>query len=147
MEEARKSHNNRMLRVAERENTEVYEYKYDEQNRQASPEACVNLARRTIEAREQLPTDMSQIEAGKRICENDSILREFSENFPKIFSYMLDPVNCGNMFEMLQKFARIQLQVDSRNLSPEEAKVHASRIVIEKTAREPTAEEKKQHNI
>ena len=147
MQEAHECHRNRMHRVAERNDTEVYDYVYDEQRHQATPEVCVNLAKRTIEARQELSSSLSSIDAGRLICQKDPILRDFSENFPKIFSYMLDAERCGDKLEMLEKMARIQKEVIERNLSEAEAKVHVSRIVMEKTMREPTEEEKQQHNL
>ena len=147
MEDAQKCYDNRMRRVAEREGTAVYNFAYDEQRRQASPEVCVNLARRTIEAREKIPSNIGLIEAGLQICKEDPVLQEFSQNFPKIFAYMLDPETCGDKLAMLEKMARVQKDVVNRTLSETEAKVHVSRLVMEKTMREPNEEEKKRHNI
>lgn len=132
-----------MRRLASQPHTDVLEYTYEEAERDAPPEICVGLAQRVVEARQALSASLSNAKAGRQICADDPILAQFSRTHPRIFACMLDPATCGRSLQMLEQLARVRQQVSRGDMGEAEANVHVSRLVMEKTMREPTAEEQR----
>jgi hypothetical protein len=132
--------------LASRPNTDVLEYVYDEPEREAPASVCVGLAQRTVEARRAFPA-LSDAEAKSRICQSDIVLAQFARTHPQIFSQMASSKTAGRALEMLMQLARIRSQVDSREMSEAEAQTHVSRVIMEKTMRNPTDHEKSTLNF
>ena len=55
---------------------------------------------------------------------------------------MLRLETCGKALEMLERLARLRQQVDAKGMSEAEGNVHANRLIMERTMRSPTEEEK-----
>ena len=143
MEAAEKAQAARLARLAQLPHTEVLQYGFDAQERDADPVACVGLARRTVEARRGLPAGLSVKRAKAALGAQDPLLEQFSRTHPRIFQAMLRPDDCGKAMEMLEKLARLRQQVDSGGMSAAEANVHASRLIMERTMRAPTPQERR----
>ena len=141
MEEARIAERTRMLKLANQPHTEVLEYAYDTPHRDADAVNCVKLAKLAMEARRQLPITESIVSASKRICGQNEVLKQFSMTHPQTFMVMMDCEKNSEAFEMLQRLARIRQSVES-GMTEAEANVHANRVIMEKTMRNPTEEEK-----
>lgn len=141
MENARIAQQERMRRLASEPHTEVLEYKYDTAERDADAEMCVKLACKALEARQCLPVELSITKAAKQVCRQDEILRQFSRTHPQIFMGMMDLEHAGRALEMLEKLARLRKEVE-KGMSEAEANVHANRLIMERTMRNPTAEER-----
>lgn len=142
MEGARVAQEARMRRLANQPHTDVLEYSFEEAEREASAEVCVKLAQRVVEGRQALDPSLSNAQAGRKLCADDPILTQFSRTHPRIFACMLDPAICGRSLLMLEQLARVRQDVARGEMGEAEANVHVSRLVMEKTMREPTAEEK-----
>jgi hypothetical protein len=130
-----------MCRLAREPHTEVLEYQYETAERNADAEMCVKLARKALEARRELPVETQLTRAAKLICTQDPILRQFSRTHPQTFMSMMDAEHAGRALEMLEKLARLRKEVE-RGMSEAEANVHANRLIMERTMRDPTEEEK-----
>ena len=100
MQTASTAHEARMRTIAARPHTEVLEYVYAEQEREATPEMCVKLARACVERRQELP-ELSADEASVSIREKDPVLAQFSRTHPQIFRNMMDLQQCGQALTML----------------------------------------------
>jgi len=131
----------RMRSKAEEPGVEVLEYAYDAQARSASAVTAVKLATLVAERRRELGPTCSAADARKRICEADANLRDFAVNFPQVFSMALDYEQAPRHLAMLQQQARLRQEVERGTMTEAEANVHATRIILEKTARAPTQEE------
>ena len=134
---------NRMRQVAERDHTDVLEYVFDTPSRDADAVTCVKLAQRTLEARAALAAGTPLKKAAKEIRQSDPLLKQFSTTHPQTFACMLDPEHSGRAFRMLETLARIRKGVEA-GMSEAEANVHANRVIMEKTMRDPTATEKEE---
>lgn len=141
MESARQAQTERMCRLANQPNIEVLEYQYESAEREASAEMCVKLAYKAFEARKLLAVELHIVKAAKKVCKDDEVLRQFSRTHPQIFMNMMDLEHAGQGLEMLEKLARLRKEVES-GMTEAEANVHASRLIMEKTMRNPTAEER-----
>uniref|UniRef100_A0A6C0BYN0 Uncharacterized protein n=1 Tax=viral metagenome TaxID=1070528 RepID=A0A6C0BYN0_9ZZZZ len=141
MEGARSAEKNRMLQLANSPHTEVLEYAYETPQRDADAIMCVKLATLAVEARRGLPSDLSVVIAARKICKENPTLKQFSRTHPQTFMAMMDMEKCGQALEMLQRLARLRQHVDE-GMSEAEANVHANRIIMENTMRNPTEEEK-----
>ena len=131
-----------MERLAQQPHTEVLEYTYKKPQRGADAVVCVKLATLAVEAREALPADVVDVRAAARcICSTHPLLKQFSRTHPQTFMAMMDLEHCGRALEMLTRLARLRQSVEA-GMSEAEANVHANRIIMEKTMREPTPEEK-----
>ena len=130
-----------MCRLASEPHTEVLEYQYDTAERNADAEMCVKLARKAVEVRRALPVGMSITKAAKQVCKQDEVLKQFSRTHPQIFMGMMDLEHAGRALEMLEKLARLRKEVE-RGMSEAEANVHANRLIMERTMRNPTDEER-----
>ena len=135
----------RMQTLARREHTEVLEYAYDKQERGADAEMCVKMAKLVAERRRELGRTVSDGDAGKQLRTADLNVEDFAKNFPGIFKSSLDLEGAPRSLVMLQQLARIRQAVECREMSEAEANVHATRVILEKTARPATAKEKEQH--
>ena len=142
MDKATEAQSARMAKLAEQPNTEVLEYVYDPQEREATPEVCVNLAKRAQEARKALTGTHTVEAAMKTVRSQDAVLDQFSRTHPQIFKSMMDLENCGRAMEMLERLARVRQQIHQGNMSEPEGQVHANRIIMERTMRAPTDQEK-----
>lgn len=141
MENARVAQRERMCRLANEPHTEVLEYQYETAERSADAEMCVKLANKALECRRKLPVGMHIAKAAKQICKQDGILRQFSRTHPQIFMGMMDLEHAGRAMGMLERLARLRKEVE-RGMSEAEANVHANRLIMERTMRDPTEEEK-----
>ena len=141
MQGAQAAERARMLRVAQRPNTEVLEYAYETAEREADAVMCVKLATSALEARSALAKDPDARSAARRICEADGALRQFSRTHPQTFLAMMDLKNGGRALEMLTRLARLRQSVQE-GMTEAEANVHANRIIMERTMREPTESER-----
>ena len=140
MEGAGAAQRARMARLAQQPHTDVLEYTYESPERDATPVVVVNLATRAVEARKSLPKDLDFRKAARRVCKEDKLLEQFSRTHPQTFMTMMDMDHCGAALEMLCKLARLRQSVES-GMSQAEANVHANRIIMEKTMRNPTKDE------
>lgn len=131
----------RMRAKAEEPGVEVLEYAYDAQARGATAVVAVKLATLTAEKRRALGRDVTAEEAHRRLCAADPNLRDFAANFPQIFRLALDYDDAPRHLAMLQQQARLRGEVESGAMTEAEANVHATRIILEKTARTPSIEE------
>jgi len=141
MEGAGAAQRARMARLAQQPHTDVLEYTYESPERDAPAVVVVKLATRAVEARKSLPKDLDVRKAARRVCKEDKLLEQFSRTHPQTFMTMMDMDNCGAALEMLYKLARLRQSVES-GMSEAEANVHANRIIMEKTMRNPTGEER-----
>lgn len=130
-----------MIKLANAPHTEVLEYTYETPQRDADAVTCVKLATLAVEARRALPADLSVVIAARRVCKQNDILKQFSRTHPQTFMAMMDSEKCGQALEMLKRLARLRQSVD-QGMSEAEANVHANRIIMEKTMRNPTEDEK-----
>ena len=130
-----------MTKLANNPHTEVLEYTYETPQRDADAVTCVKLATLAVEARRALQANISVVTAARRICKQNDILKQFSRTHPQTFMAMMDVEKCGQALEMLHRLARLRQSVD-KGMSEAEANVHANRIIMEKTMRNPTDEEK-----
>jgi hypothetical protein len=144
MEQAAASIQKRMQALARREHTEVLEYAYDTQERGADAVTCVKLAELVAERRLGLGAAVGDAEAGRRLRADDATVEDFARNFPGIFKNSLDLAGAPRHLAMLKQLARIRQAVERREMSEAEANVHATRVILEKTAREPTAKEREE---
>ena len=135
-----------MRSLADEPRTDVLEYVYDSPERAADPQMVVKLAAKTVEARARLPRDMNVVKAAKRLCASDETLAQFSRTHPSTFMLMLDQDNCGRAMLMLEQLARLRKAVN-QGMSEAEADVQASRLIMEKTMRGPSSEERSSHGI
>ena len=131
----------RMRAKAEEPGVEVLEYSYEAQSRSANAVTAVKLAVLVAERRRSLGRACSVEEARRRLCEEDANIRDFAANFPQIFALTLDYDGAPRHLTMLQQQARLRQEVESGSMTEAEANVHATRIILEKTARAPTQEE------
>ncbi len=142
MQGAQSAQHARLLRLAQQPNTEVLEYAYSTPERDADPVVCVKMATRALKARRALPDHLDARAAARRVCKSDDLLKQFSRTHPQTFLAMMDLANAGTALDMLMRLARLRQSVDE-GMSEAEANVHANRIIMEKTMRNPTEEEKK----
>lgn len=149
MQQASQCIQQRMRRLAERPHTDVLEYAYDAQDREADAVTCVKLFERTAEVRRRLEAEdgTSQEEIRRAVLREDPALEDFARNFPAIFKNALDLENYSSHSEVLKKLARLRKEVEAGSMSEAEANVHATRIVLERTMRAPTDKEKKEHGL
>ena len=131
----------RMRQLADQPHTEVLEYCYSTPHRDADAVTCVKMARRSVELRKALPLDLNVCVAARKVCK-DELAQQFSRSHPETFMAMMDPEHSGRALEMLERLARLRMDVETRNMSEAEANVHANRIIMEKTMREPSQDEK-----
>lgn len=131
----------RMRAKAEEPGVEVLEYSYDTQARSASAVTAVKLATLTAERRQALGPACSPAEARRVLCAADPNLRDFAANFPHIFTLALDYEQAPRHLAMLQQQARVRQEVECGAMTEAEANVHATRLILERTARAPTQEE------
>jgi len=124
-----------MRAVAEREHTDVLEYVYDEQERGADAVQAVKLATLVAERRADL-RHLAAAEAGDRLCREDPMLDAFRRSFPVVFRMALEP-DAARHLDVLRRLARIRKDVEARGMTEAEANVHATRVVLERAAREP----------
>jgi|LauGreStaDraftv2_3_1035109.scaffolds.fasta_scaffold16308_2 hypothetical protein len=142
MEQAASCIKSRMQALSQREHTEVLEYAYDPQEKGADAVMCVKMFEMIAERRRELGKDISASKASAALCEQDANVRDFSKNFPCIFRNALDLEGAPRHLAMLKQLARIRQVVEDREMSEAEANVHATRVILEKTMREPTVKEK-----
>ena len=140
MEQAAKRLEDRMRAVAQRENVDVLEYVYDEQPRGADAVGAVKLATLVAERRRLLPP-CGDAEAAAAL-RSDPLVDDFARSFPVIFRRALDLQGAPRHLVMLKQLARLRMEVEARQMTEAEANVHATRVILEKTVREPTEEEK-----
>jgi len=141
MEQAAKRLEERMRAVAQRQNVDVLEYVYDDQPRGADAVNAVKLATLVAERRRQLPA-CGDAEAAAAL-RADPLLDDFAKSFPVIFRQALDLHGAPRHLAMLKQLARLRKEVEARHMTEAEANVHATRVILEKTVREPTEEEKR----
>ena len=134
MEAAAKRMESRMRAIAEREHTEVLEYVYDEQQRGADAVHAVKLATLVAERRA-AHRELKDAEAGDRLCREDPMLEAFRRSFPVVFRMALEADSARHL-DLLRRLARIRKEVEARGMTEAEANVHATRVVLERTARE-----------
>ena len=130
-----------MLRLAQSPNTEVLEYAYADPEREADAVMCVKLATSALTARRALPGDLDARSAARRVCKGDAVLTQFSRTHPQTFLAMMDLKNGGRALDMLMRLARLRQSVQE-GMTEAEANVHANRIIMEKTMRDPTEAER-----
>lgn len=140
MDASRLAHRARMRKLAEQPHTDVLEYAYDSPAREADAVMCVKMAQRAVEARRALGK-LKVDEAARRVCAADPLLKTFSQTHPQTFLVMMDLDNCGRALEMLSRLARLRKSVEE-GMPEAEANVHANRIIMENTMRNPTEEER-----
>jgi hypothetical protein len=132
-----------MRDLAQRDGVGVLEYVYDEQARGGSDAVnAVKLAELVAERRLALGAACSDAEAGRRLREEDALVRDFARDFPVIFRQALDREGAPRHLAMLKQLARIRKEVEGRHMTEAEANVHATRVIMEKTMRAPTEEER-----
>jgi hypothetical protein len=142
MELAARRLEDRMRGLAQRDDVGVLEYVYDEQTRGADAVNAVKLAELVAERRLALGASCSDEEAGRRLRREDPLLRDFARDFPVIFRKALDREGAPRHLAMLKQLARIRKEVEGRHMGEAEANVHATRVILEKTMRAPTEEER-----
>ena len=132
----------RMQDLADQPGVTVLEYAYEEQTRRAPPDKCCGFAREVFLLRRREYSCLSDVQAGKAITEASAILREFSASHPRIFANVLNLEIGARCVEVLERLARIRQEADASGMTEEEALVHANRIIMERTMREPTEKER-----
>lgn len=142
MEHAATAIASRMRRLAQQDHTEVLEYAYGSQERGADAEMCVKMAELVAERRQALGGDVNARRAARLLREQDPNVDDFAKNFPAIFRNALDFECAARHLQMLRQLARLRQVVERRDMSEAEANVHATRVIMEKTMREPTDKEK-----
>ena len=147
MQHASKCIEQRMRRLAEKPHTQVLEYSYETQERGADAVTCVKLFQRVAEIRGRLDASMAPTDAHRAVLEEDPSLEEFARNFPAIFRNALDVKNVSHHLNVLQSLARLRKEVESGSMTEAEANVHATRIILEKTMRGPTEQERAKHSL
>lgn len=140
MENARSAQRARMSRLSAEPHTEVLEYAYEVPERDADAVTCVKMATLAVEIRRSIPSDVSLRKATRLVCAQNAALKQFSRTHPQIFLAMMDIEKCGPALEMLHRLARLRQSVEE-GMSEAEANVHANRLIMEKTMREPTSDE------
>lgn len=140
MEKASERLDRRMRVLAEQDGVDVLEYVYEEQERGADAVQAVKLASLVAELRR--PLTMTDAAAGLRLRGDDPLIDQFARSFPMIFRQALDREGAPRHLAMLKQLARLRMSVEARQMSEAEANVHATRVILEKTMRGPTEEEK-----
>ena len=134
-----------MRALAQRENTDVLEYVYESQDRGADAVMCVKMFELVAERRRTLGAGVSDEQAAQALRTASADVRDFAKNFPGIFRNAIDLAGAPRHLAMLKQLARIRKEVEQRAMSEAEANVHATRVILEKTMRAPTEEEKAEH--
>jgi|APCry1669189034_1035192.scaffolds.fasta_scaffold12201_3 hypothetical protein len=141
MQSAERRIGERMRAKAQEPNVDVLEYVYDTQARGADATTAVKLATLVAERRRELGPACPVAEARRRLCEADPNVRDFATSFPQIFALALDYEGAPRHLAMMKQQARLRQEVESGSMTEAEANVHATRLILEKTAREPSKDE------
>ena len=131
-----------MQELAQEPGVAVLEYAYDEPEQRASPEMCCKCAREVFLLRRRDHEALSDHSAGLAIVTASPVLASFSRSHPRVFANMLSLEIGARALEMLEKLARIRAEADSSGMSEEEALIHANRVIMERTLRDPTEAER-----
>lgn len=141
MEAAAKCIDARMRRLAQQDHVDVMEYVYDRQEREADAVNAVKMATVVAERRRALGA-LSDAEAAARLQDEDANVATFARSFPTIFRHALDMHDGARHLDVLKVLARIRKEVEARSMTEAEANVHATRVILERTMRAPTDEDR-----
>ena len=142
MDSARRCEERRLEQLAGQKGVTVLEYAHSEPERRATPEICCRYARDVLLLRRRDYAALSKEDAGAAIVKSSEALAVFSRTHPRVFANMLDENVGPGALQMLERFARIRAQGEATGATEEEMLVHANRLIMEKTMRAPTEEEK-----
>ena len=123
-----------MQELAQEPGVTVLEYVYDEPVRHASPEVVCQLAREVFLLRRRDHGVLADEAAAAAIAASSETLGVFAKSHPQTFANVAKADGGAEALQMLEKFARIRLEVPSE----EEALVHVNRVIMERTARPAT---------
>ena len=138
MEAAARRSTRRMQELAQTPGVTVLEYDYDAQERSATPEVACELAREVFRSRRRDYAGLDDEAAARALVASSETLATFARSHPWIFRNVVETKNGAEALQMLERFARIRLEVATE----EEGLVHANRVIMERTVRPMTAEEK-----
>ena len=130
----------RMREVAAAEGNVVYEYVYDDVQREADVHQSVKLAKLALLERAKLP-ELSDEESRLKLREEHEILESFARDHAKIFEMVTDRERCGENYNMLCRLAVFKRRSDEHGLSHPEATARVSEFLMAECRRSPGAKE------